>query len=136
MSARIITFLAQNRDIEFVGIKLGVETETAVVWAAPRKLGRGFRIHNVGDIDSITHYLRCNREVKTLKLALLDDGRVILRSLATISDSNFEIDGYISPPDQEPGEQRVSAQQQLHDWLDNFAKKLANVRRQLSKQHA
>lgn len=131
---KLIQFLYDHHAaVEFVGVKW--EKNSAVVWAAPRALGKGFRIHNVGDIAQITHYLRCNPEVKTLKVALKDDGRVILRSVASIADHNFEIDGYILPPSQEPDEKVIPAKQQLQDWLDNFSKKLAHVRTKLSKQH-
>lgn len=127
---KIVEFLAQHRDIEFVGFKLGVESDVTVVWAAPRALGNGFRLHNVGDIDNVTKYLKCNPEAESLKVALQDDGRLIVRSVASIADQKFEIDGYVG------FDSDVSAQQQFQEWLDNFSKKLADTRRKFSARHA
>lgn len=129
---KLIQFLASNPDIEFVGVRW--HDNAAIVFAHYKDGMTNFRVQNVGDVDRIIHFLRGNPECASVKFRVLHDGTVHLRALAGIADEPFEIEGYINPP--EPDEVHVPAMLQLETWLDNFAKKLADVRRKFSLQHA
>lgn len=130
---RLVQFLASNRDVDVLGVRLDGDKPTVFGFYADSP--SGFRIHNVGDIDGIIHFLRCNREVKSFKCKLHgEDGTVRIRALATIADENFELEGYIRPPDEV--DSYVAPQIQLQRWLEDFSKKLADVRRKFSLKHA
>lgn len=130
---RIVTFLAEHPDIEWIGVRW--DNNAAQVIGSVRGQPSPFRVHNVGDIDEVIHYLRCNPEAQSVKFALLDDGRLLIHSVASIADQHFAIEGWIAPQEKADADY-VPATTQLREWLDNFTLKLTQARRHFSKQHA
>lgn len=128
---QIINFLVANAgDVQFVGVKW--EHNHGVVFACQYHPGaRPFALHNVGDIDNILRFVReQSPEVKSIKFALTPDGTLFVRSLATLGEESYEMEDYVSPP--EEGEIVEPPQVQLDQILCNFSLKLQKAKAQRS----